>query len=265
MLLVRSIAGAPIAVIANYSLHYVGDFNSGLISSDYFGQFASIMRERKGDDFVALLTHGASGDINNINPTQAPTPWYPESIQPTERGKIVASMIANQVDSVWEKAEWHEVVKVGATQDIQMVGVRKIAGAEIEQAQREWEDESLDEVSRFYARERLEILKWPDSLPKVVQSFRVGGWAASTMTGEMFCQFGLDLKHASPFGTTALIEIANGYGGYMPNMFNYELGGYETVLARSAYARPGTGEAMVALAAAQLRRLWRLHASSETG
>jgi hypothetical protein len=38
---------------------------------------------------------------------------------------------------------------------------------------------------------------------------------------------GLDLKNASPFPVTALIELANGYGGYVPTRVDYDLGGYE--------------------------------------
>jgi hypothetical protein len=89
----------------------------------------------------------------------------------------------------------------------------------------------------------------------VVQSMRVGDFGAATMPGEIFCRFGLDLKHASPFPVTGLIELANGYGGYVPTRVDYELGGYETWLARSAWAAPGTGEEMVVIASNGLRSL----------
>lgn len=260
MLLFQSTEGKPIAAIANYSLHYIGDFDKNAVSADYFGHFSAIMRERRGEDFVALLTHGASGDINNVNAMQQEEPWYPQDMAPTQRSRIIAAMIADQVDGIWDSAQWHDAVTVAATEDVYMMGVRKIAGAEIEQAQREAEDESLPNVERNYARGRLALLKWPDELPKVVQSLRVGDWAASTMTGEIFCQFGLDLKHASPFSTTALIELANGYGGYVATRYSYELGGYETRLSQSVFAKPGSGEAMVAIATAQLQRLWQADA-----
>jgi hypothetical protein len=259
MLLIESLAGQPIAVIANYSLHYIGDFDKNAISADYFGHFANIMRQRKGDNFVALLTHGASGDINNINAMKLPTPWYPAEMKPTEKSQIIAGMIADQVDGVWQGAQWHDRVIVAATENAHMTGVRKITEDALQQAEREWADESLPMPERLRAREWLELSNWPDEIPKVVQSLRVGGWAASTMVGEMFCQFGLDLKHASPFATTAFIELANGYGGYIANRFNYVLGGYEVGHSRSKFAAIGTGEEMVALAAAQLRALWKLN------
>jgi len=58
----------PLALLANYSLHYVGGMASGQISADYFGEFARLMpsRLRADENFVAMMSNGTSGDINNI-------------------------------------------------------------------------------------------------------------------------------------------------------------------------------------------------------
>ena len=58
----------PLALFANYSLHYVGGAPGGQISADYFGEFARVMPSRvRGDEsFVAMMSNGTSGDINNI-------------------------------------------------------------------------------------------------------------------------------------------------------------------------------------------------------
>src|SRR5690606_22207568 len=111
-------------------------------------------------------------------------------------------------------------------------------------------------IQRIYARNRLKLLDGPQVLPQVVSSLRVGDWAASTMTGEIFCRFGLDLKHASPFAVTALIEFANGHLGYTPTRYSFELGGYETWHSRHAFGTYNCGDEMVALAAQELRELW---------
>ena len=250
MLMVASTDGEPIAVVVNFSLHYIGGFGGGLISADYFGAFADQMKEIKGDDFVALLTHGASGDINNIDVSHRPPPR-----QPGEQVQRVARWITEQVQTEWEKAEFVESALIATSQAVYDQVVRKPEGSEIEKAQRQWEDEGLPIIDRLYGRERLELLNWPDSIPMVIQTLRVGDFGAATMTGEIFCRFGLDLKYASPFSVTAVIELANGYGGYVPTRVDYELGGYETWLARSAWAAPGTGEELVAMASTGLRSL----------
>ena len=255
MLMVETTDRQPLAVVANFSLHYVGGTGDRLFSADYFGRFAQLMKERKGPEFVALLTQGASGDINNHDVSR-PSP----ARQPGEQIQRVAGWIAAQVDEQWANAEFHHDVPIASHQTLYDQGVRKPVGDEIDAARKQWENEDLPRVERSYGRERLLLLEWPDAVPMVVQTIRVGGFAAATMTGEIFCRHGLDLKHASPFPVAALIELANGYGGYVPTMVDYQLGGYETWLARSAFAKPGTGEEMVVQAATDLRRLFKMDA-----
>ncbi len=74
---VQSPEGQPIALLANYSLHYVGGTEHGAVSADYFGRFADRMQELLGANqphspFVAIMSNGTSGDINNI-------PWAADS------------------------------------------------------------------------------------------------------------------------------------------------------------------------------------------
>ncbi len=256
LLVRRQEDGAALAVLANYSLHYIGDHDSMQISADYFGEFSRLAAERFGESCVAMLTHGASGDINNSNHRKTPTPWYPEQMAHKERSIIIANMLLDEVQKAWDGANWRDAVVLGAMEATYEMPIRKISGEEFELAQRESTDESLPLIAQYYAAERLRILDFPDTLPQVVSSLRVGDWAASTFTGEMFCQFGIDLKYASPFGVTAFIELANGYGGYIATRYSYALGGYETWLARSSFAAAGSGEEMVAIAARQLHDLW---------
>jgi neutral ceramidase len=104
---VRTTRNKPLALIANYALHYVGGIPKvkaengrlvGMASADYFGEFSRVMPYRIGgsnppEDFVALMTNGASGDINNLvfNGTRAPR-------SPFEQVRIVASKAA---DTAW--------------------------------------------------------------------------------------------------------------------------------------------------------------------
>lgn len=256
LLLRRADNAEAIAVLANYSLHYIGDHHGAKICSDYFGEFSRLAKERFGDSCVALLTHGASGDINNSNHQKLPEPWYPAEMKPRQKSQIIAGMLLDEVQKIWDDAQWHDEAILAATQDVYDLKVRKINSEEVQQAKRQAADESLSIITRHYATERLKLLEFEDTLPQVVSSVRVGEWAASTLTGEIFCQFGLDLKYASPFPVTSLIELANGYGGYTPTRYSYALGAYETWLCRSAFAAPGSGEEMIAIAARQLHDLW---------
>ena len=55
-------------------------------------------------------------------------------------------------------------------------------------------------------------------------------------------RIGLDLKKVSPFAHTMVIELANGYHGYLPTPEQHRLGGYETWMARSNYLETDTSE-----------------------
>ena len=84
-----------VAVYANYSLHYVGGAPKGEMSADYFGEFARIMPSRvRGDEnFVAMMSNGTSGDINNI-----PFGVVRPPRAPFEQIRIVAQKAA---DTAW--------------------------------------------------------------------------------------------------------------------------------------------------------------------
>jgi hypothetical protein len=243
----------PLAVLTNFSLHYIGDEQKGAISADYFGAFAAEMQARHGDDFVALLTHGFSGDINAVDVRGE------EKRSPREKSRRIAARLADEMDQLWRAAEFHDEVYIGSTRGSLNIGVRKISGAQIEENQAIAADQTLMETERIYARERLALLDWSDEFPVEVQVLRVGDFAAVAVTSQMFCRFGMDLKYASPFPVTAPIEHANGCSGYVATQSDYILGSYETELARSSFATPGSGEKIVALGAQLLRDLAREH------
>ena len=98
--------GSPLALIGNYSLHYVGGVNG--ISADYFGAYGNwlkqyFQREYPNKPFVGLLTNGASGDINNLN-YALPTP--PPKKPPYQKIKEVAQSVASKTAELFEQMSW---------------------------------------------------------------------------------------------------------------------------------------------------------------
>jgi hypothetical protein len=64
LLSIQSAEGKPLALLANYSMHY---FGSPFVSSDYYGLFAGNIAERiatgsANEPFVAMMSQGTSGD-----------------------------------------------------------------------------------------------------------------------------------------------------------------------------------------------------------
>ena len=88
-----------IALFANYSLHYVGGMPKGMVSADYYGEFARLMPSRLPGDgrLVAMMSNGASGDINNI-PFGVGRPPR----EPFEQIRIVAQKAADTAWTAWK-------------------------------------------------------------------------------------------------------------------------------------------------------------------
>jgi hypothetical protein len=88
-----------------------------------------------------------------------------------------------------------------------------------------------------------------------VQVFTLGDKVAIVgFPGEMFAEFGLQLKEDSPFPITIPAELANGALVYIPNQIAYEEGNYEPTAARLP---KGAGEKLVNSALEQLLKIFR--------
>ena len=239
-LFVETVDGEPIAVLANYALHYVGA-PGHMISADYFGLFAEELQRTAGTEFVAMLSNGCSGDINNINVHQPLT-----DRRPFAQTRKVARIVAAEVWRTWQTTPMHDDLGLSAAQTEITCGIRKPTSTELAEYEAKWANASDDPtVDELYARERIIVNGWEDTRTTPIQAFRIGDCGVVALTGEIFCQFGIDLKAASPLKPTFIIELANDYTGYVPTPIGHEHGGYETWLARSSYLAPDAGGQMV--------------------
>ena len=61
-----------------------------------------------------------------------------------------------------------------------------------------------------------------------VQILRIGDICIGTTPTETFAETGVEFRKRSPFAKSFMVELAQGYYGYMPTPRHFELGGYET-------------------------------------
>jgi len=71
---------------------------------------------------------------------------------------------------------------------------------------------------------------------------RIGNAAIAGNPAEYFCQFGINIKHSSPWKPTMVVELANGCCGYVGTNEAFLGGGYEVRTARCSYLAPGAGD-----------------------
>ena len=236
MVSVQDLDGSPIALLANYSLHYVGGVEGHALSADYFAEFANLMGQRigAGSGFVGIMSNGTSGNINNIN-------YGGESYlrkPPYEQMRFVAASVADAAYAAYQSIEYHDWVPLAAATTELSLGVRLPGEEDLEQARAMLDAagpgpyRSRDEI---YARETVLLAEYPAQVAAIVQALRIGEVGIVGIPCETFVETGLAIKAASPLERTFCISLANGYNGYLPTPEHHEWGGYETWRARSSY------------------------------
>lgn len=231
---VQSTSGRPIALLANYSLHYVGGVQSGDVSADYFGYFARYIANKLGTadqeiPFVGIMSNGTSGDINNIN-FQQKSPRYDRY----EKMKEVAEKVASRVYEAHSEIEYMDYVSVGGMlQDLPLT-VRQpteAMQAHLEAAKKRAADEPGGHRRELIYADRIaKLANAPEKISVPLQVLQIGELGISAVPFETFVEIGLELKDRTPFRKTFTIELANGSYGYLPTPEQHKLGGYETWL-----------------------------------
>jgi neutral ceramidase len=232
----------PLGLIANYSLHYIGGTGGNVVSADYFGEFARLMPSRLGgsnppQNFVAMLSNGTSGDINNLDfpGTRAPR-------APFEQIYIVAGKVADAAWRATRNLTYHDNAPVAILQRDVTIKRRVPTQAQVERANLlialpESETSDLPKHAVTYARRTLNLKRENPELDVLIQAVRIGDQAIVSLPFEVLVEIGLEIKEKSPFKNTFIIELANGSYGYLPPPNQHDLGGYETWLGTNRVER----------------------------
>lgn len=222
-------AGHPLALLANFSMHYFG----GGGAADYFGAYCATLEQHfRGQSEavhppVAIMSHGCSGDIWRTDYRTGDT------IEPVER--FVAGLAARTIEAVDAIGDYSDA-------DLSMAELRVPLRYRVPDAARlAWARQVAETLSgklpqtqpEIYALEQL-FLHEKQSTEVVVQALRIGNVAIATTPNETYALTGLKLKRQSPAAHTMVIELANGGDGYIPPPEQHRLGGYNTWAARSA-------------------------------
>ena len=221
--------GRPIALLANYSLHYVGGLPAGGVSADYFGVFAGLIEKVLGADkgYVAMMSNGTSGDINNIS-FRIPRPRQ----KPMQRMNEVAQIVAARVLAAHKKVAFRKEITLAMEQTLLTLKNRQPTAKQIAYAKTVLAGtapEPLSGLANSYAHRTLALANGPREEEIVLQALRLGEVGITSIPCEVLCEIGLTLKAKSPLPqATFTIELANGHNGYLPTPRQHALGGYET-------------------------------------
>jgi hypothetical protein len=232
---IQTVEGKPLALLGNYSLHYVGGVPGPELSADYFGEFAKQVTGRvaPGDPaFVAMLSNGTSGDVNNIDFVH-PRP----RAQPYERIAVVAGKLAAHAAESARNTQYVETAPIRLVERELRLRYRPPTPEQLRfaRAALEKKDESkLPRNAQAYAERAIRLSEGPEFADLKLQALRVGQLGIAAIPCEVFTEIGITLKELSPFRPTFTIELANGHYGYLPTPRHFELGGYETWLGTNS-------------------------------
>ena len=253
--------GKPEAAIVNFALHpAVLDYGNWLYSADYPGYLAEATARIQGDKgFTTLFFNGCCGNINHIDCSDPMAP---------RRGYQAAQRIGYMLAAAAKQALDASVPLSG---DELRVSRRKVVleRFKIGEKRHKWARDVLDEMktnpsgqesdglpAELTAPVWIEMYERQDRDDEVeVMVIRIGDLGIVGFPGEMFTEFGLQIKERSPANHTIVCELANGCVGYLPTAESYVQGGYEATPGATAYAK-GCGERLAASALDQLKELF---------
>jgi len=228
---IRARDGRPLAVLANYSMHY---FGSPAVSADYFGAFATqlprlLHAETQQPPLVAIMSQGTSGDIWMAD-YGAPRP----ATRPTLAGYAgeIAAMVAEACAQAPHRADVDLAMEeMLLTLDRRVPDAARLAWAQ--QRVAKLAGALPRELPDIYAREALYLNQEPRRQLRLA-AIRIGPVGIAAIPNEVYALTGLKIKARSPLVPTFSITLANGTEGYIPPPEQHRLGGYTTWPARTA-------------------------------
>jgi len=240
---------ARTAIMVNFACHATVVGGDRIISADYPGAIRDAIKRMTGQDTVVLFGNGPCGDICQID---VENPERNESGHAwRERMGFALACEALKVMAATDPLSPEEV-EINARKEYLDIPIREIPGDRLEEARRTFAGKSLDEPPTdredIVRRELILLAEERDKNPYAhaeLMAVRIGKSAIIGIPGELFSGLGRQIKLASAWKPTFVIELANGCVGYIPTAEAFTGGGYETDLARSSKLIPEAGDMIV--------------------
>lgn len=261
--------GKLVASIVNFANHpaiLAGD--NWFYSAGYPGYLCEAMKKFYGDDFMTLFFVGFKGNLNHID--------YSDPNQ--GRGYMMAQRNGYMLAAAaYEAIKNEKAIEPGPVASLsKMVKLDRI---KISDERYEWSKEIIERIKRegepphqvdgipdaTYARKWVKLREVQDKPDQIeVQTLRIGSIGIAGMGGEMFNEFGTEIKKRSAADFTITCDNTNDTKGYFPTKKSFTQGlggfkpmasGYETTPGTTSY-EPGAGETLTASAIKQFKKLF---------
>ncbi len=202
--------GNPVAILWTFACHTNANFGPRF-SADYPAVTAARLRERYGKQTISVFLPGACGDVNPM-------------IGYRELGSRIADGLIIRMDN---RKPFDHPIPLQAIRKPVTVPTRPFRADE--SWRRKVSGWSPDLQKWFKYSEKLLKKRNEKEITTWVQAFRIGEIAFVTQPGELFVEWGLNLKASSPFPWTYPVELCGDYIGYLVTPEAEAAIGYESL------------------------------------
>lgn len=242
--------GTPLCFIVNYANHLDTNPSKKKFDADFPGHMRLALRETYGDVAVLFL-NGCCANINHYDYLN----HYDKTLHCKEGALPPAVIGAGLAETV--KAIDPPIVTRDGEIRIQGASRKHVTARRCaSEDQIAWAKELMakkeagEEVSLHKSLLATLYLKDEQNPPDPVMDFeisvlQIGPWTIVGLPGEIYSDIGLKIKASSPFANTIVVEIANGYNGYVSPDIIQRSGCYEGRYSMVAYTGLGTEKVLV--------------------
>jgi hypothetical protein len=232
-----------IAVLYNFSCH-ANTLDISEYSADYPGYASRIIEEKTGG--IALFSPGACGNIH---------PVYELGVE--KIGEKLATRILKVLGSI----KLNSRAEIGSIKQEIKLPLRKFEQTSIDEIRKTmWRkgvsEEERQRIEDFYLKGPAYLKGMEEKeIATIIQVLLVDQALLVGIPGELFTEFGLQIKKESSCRHTLIFELANDWVGYIPTPKAFEEGGYQVFTARSSKLGTGAGDILVGKAMKIIRNL----------
>jgi len=277
---VEDAEGRVLGGLVNFACHTTVMGSEPFYSADYAGALTEALARRHGGIFGFL--QGAAGNLW-VRDQSHDHPWVESG---PEYNRQMGQALADKADEALAGGRYLEDGRVRTARKVLRIPQRRPTPEQVALAQ--WyleqapDDIDHDEfirriyghpyafynngrvVEEWFAREAIGMWEWQrragtrELVEDVeIQAIVVGDVALVGYPAEYFTEFGLRTKAESPFPETFVVELANGWHGYVPTEEAFAHGGYEPRLGYQSRLVPEAGDCMCEAALGLLAELAR--------
>ena len=261
--------GFPLCFVVNYALHLDTNAHPDKFDADYAGSMREALRRRFGRDVVVVFLNGCCGNINHFDfksYSHKKTHVHPKTYSSWHIGEGLAQTIQNMTPAPLPRAG--EILIQGryctfptarryATPERKEWAKKMLAHVEAKKAAGEKFNDHDRQCAEMYLEEN------PDETPRLmdigVHVLQIGEIVFVGLPGEIFSEIGLKIKALSPFPHTVVVELADGWHGYIAPDFVMRAGCYESIYSNISYTGLGTADVLIDGAVTMLKGMYEAH------